>query len=208
MKKVLFLTLCVITMVFNIDVVNALACDDEDMARLRGLAEGVSYNAKFIGDTAEGMSYQDYSINFIGLTDEIYVSDSHYTFKVLNDNEKITLQSGSTDLQIYAKNCFHRRLTTITIDLPKFNEYSVHEECESEQYKSLEVCDPWYEGNINYDDFKKIINDNTVEEKTSFYGRVTNFFLSNKYMVGDVGILIIIVLIVIFVIRNRKNKLD
>ena len=154
------------------------------------------------------MSYHNYRVNFIGLTDEIYVSDSHYTFKVLNDNEKITLQSGSINLQIYAKNCNHKRLKTITVDLPKFNEHSVHEECESEQYKSLEVCDPWYEGNINYDDFKKIINDNTVEEKTSFYGRVTNFFLNNKYMVCGVGILIIILLIAIFVIRNRKNMLD
>lgn len=205
MKKVLFLTIFMFIMTLNIGVVNAVACDDEDMARLRGLAEGVSYNAKFIGDTGTAESMQDYEVNFIGLTNEIYVGDIYRTFSIYNDSEKRIIQSGETDLEIFSKNCNHVRIKTITLKLPKYNTYASLAECSSEENKNLYVCDPWYSGKITKEEFLDAVVDDGDIYETENSSKIN--LLKNKYVLFGL-VVIVISLIVVIIIRNKRNVLN
>ena len=212
MRKSLYFILCVMIFLINIDIVKAASCDDEDMARLKGLAGGVSYNAEYIGDTGEAKTSQDYKVNFIGLTDEIYVSDSHYTFQVESDREIIDMVSGSYDYQIYSKNCNDLRLKTITIDLPKFNLFSESFECRLKAHKNLDVCDPWYSGNITDDQFYKIIDnyDKKIkkDDEISLIDKIKEFYWNNTLIFWAVIIVISIIFVIVGFINHLKNKLD
>ena len=61
-------------------VVKAEKCDDEDMARLKGLAGGVNYNSNYIGDRDDYSDSQLYEVSFVGITDEVYIGDNQRSF--------------------------------------------------------------------------------------------------------------------------------
>ncbi|MBR3161214.1 MAG: hypothetical protein IKF19_00605 [Bacilli bacterium] len=213
MKKVFYLTLFVLFMLIDIDMVSAVSCDSEDMARLKGLAAGVSYNSEFIGDRSDVGDYQLYNVSFVGLTDEIYVSDSHYTFKVDNDQTVINVSSGITNYEIYSKNCSDWRLKTITIDLPKFNVYSVSDECEGLQNSDFEMCNPWYSGNIDGDYFYKAISE--YKDKNNLYDddgddedSLVEYIKYNRNIFIIGGLVLVVIIILIIFIRKKKNTLE
>ena len=210
MKNILYLIVFIIIFMININMVSAASCDNEDMARLKGLAAGVSYSAEYIGDQVGASSIQDYNVNFIGLTDEIYVSDNHYTFKVLDDNQKIVVLSGVSKFEIYSKNCNDLRLKTITVDLPKFNVYSLKSECTLDKYKNLDICDPWYGVSLTEEVFYDTINDfdEKVKDNNSFIDDIIELYWDNQYIFWGVIIFISLVLIIICVFNYRKNILD
>ena len=209
MKKVFYLTLFIVFMLFNINTVMAEACDSEDMARLKGLAAGVSYSSEFIGKNIEAATLQDYEVTFTGITDEIYVSDSHYTFTITNGQSKV-FESGTHWLEVYSRNCNDLRLKSIKLDLPKFNRFSMYSDCELKKYKDLYVCDPWYAGELTDELFDKAISDRNLEvdnniNKIEF---VKNFISSHLLLTSIIVVVIIIVIVMFFIKRVRDNMLD
>ena len=211
MRKVLFATLCLLLFIINIDIVNASSCDSADIERLRVLASNVTYNSDYIGDTDMTVSSQTYNVSFVGLTNELYIANIYGGMRVDSDSQVIQLQSGTTTLEVYSRNCDNKRLKTITIELPKYNEYSLLEECDDILDDDLYVCDPWYQGEITDTSFEEVINDYNLELEESnkttldkFYELFKNYY----YLIIPVILILIILVIVLFIRKHRKSILD
>ena len=211
MIKVLFSTLCLLLFIVNIDIVNASSCDSADIERLRVLASNVTYNSDYIGDTDMTVSSQTYNVSFVGLTNELYIANIYGGMRVDSDSQVIQLQSGTTTLEVYSRNCDNKRLKTITIELPKYNEYSLLEECDDILDDDLYVCDPWYQGEITDTSFEEVINDYNLELEESnkttldkFYELFKNYY----YLIIPVILILIILVIVLFIRKHRKSILD
>lgn len=211
LRKVLFATLCLLLFIVNIDVVNASSCDSADIERLKVLASNVTYNSDYIGDTDMTVSTQTYNVNFIGITDELYVSNVYGGMRVDSDSQVIQLQSGTTTLEVYSRNCDDKRLKTITIELPKYNEYSLLEECDNISDDDLYVCDPWYQGKITDDSFEEVINNYNLEleesNKTTL-DKVYEIFKDYYYIIIPVILILIVLIIVLFIRKHKKSSLD
>ena len=210
MKKMFYITFFFV-LLFNMGVVKAEKCDDEDMARLKGLAGGVNYNSNFIGDRDDSDDLQLYEVSFVGITDELYIGDSERSFKVTRDGEIINLSSGVTYLEIYSKYCRDLRLKSIKIDLPKFNSYSTLEECEGLQDSDFEECNPWYQGVVSnsfYDDVADYRKQSGKSEDEEEKFNVKDYFFEHKYIFIGVGVVILFIVIISIVVSNRKNRLD
>ena len=118
------------------------------------------------------------------------------------------MTSGVNDLEIYSKKCNDWRLKTITLDLPKFNEYSLSYDCRF-KFDDLDVCDPWYSGTVNEEYFKKVTEDFEKEnENTSILEKLEQFVLDNIIVVSIFAGLFLIVVVVVIVIKIRENRLD
>lgn len=211
MKRVLFILLFII-MFFNVNVVNADdICSDEELAREKEIANNISYNYEFIGNKDVMVSYQTYNVSFTGITDDVYITDDSNSFYAQSDSDVIQIQSGKRNIGIISKNCSIGRLRTMQIDLPKFNEYSEEKVCSKEEYKKLDYCNPWYQGDIDDDVFEKTISNRKLEidnSNKSFFTKVYDYFSSHLYYTVGGIIVIIIVLVIIVVRNNRKNILE
>lgn len=215
LRKVLFATLCLLLFIINVDIVNASSCDSADIERLKVLASNVTYNSDYIGDTDEDVSIQTYNVSFVGLNDELYVANVYGGMRVDSDSQVIQLQSGTTTLEVYSRNCNNKRLKTITIELPKYNVYSIYSECDNIPDEELDVCNPWYQGNITYESFEKDIDNYNLEKKIeleeknkTFFDKLYDFFISYYYIVIPVILILIIIFILLVIRRHRKNILD
>ena len=211
LRKVLFAILCFWLFIVNVNVVNASSCDSADIERLRVLASNVTYNSDYIGDTDEDVSIQTYNVSFVGLNDELYVANVYGGMRVDSDSQVIQLQSGTTTLEVYSKNCNNKRLKTITIELPKYNNYSLQDECDNISGDALYFCDPWYQGKITDDSFEEAINNYNLEleesNKTTL-DKVYEVFKSYYYIIIPVILILIILIIVLFIRKHKKSSLD
>ncbi len=206
MKRVLFILLFII-MFFNVNVVNADdICSDEELAREKEIANNISYNYKFVGTDDNIAGIQTYSINFSGITDGIYITDTSYEYRANNDSDLLYIDSGKRNFMVLSDNCFGKILRTIQLDLPKFNEYSLEEECNGLKDK-IKYCDPWYQGDIVsqdfYDavyDYNKQIEDNEKTVKDKFID------LFKEYYYVIVPVIILIFIIILFVVWKKHNK--
>ena len=207
MKKIIFM---VVVLFFSINYVSAVSCDNDDIARLKVLAQNVNYSSDFIGDKDGVNDFQLYNVSFSGLNDEMYISDVKRSFFVYNDNDVIKMRSGINNLEIYSKNCGNRVLRTLTINLPIFNVYSLSEECDSIDINEFELCDPWYQGKIDSDYFSDNLNKylKSKEKKKEENKNKSNWFIDNIYLLFVLGIIVIIVLIIVIKDIIKKNKLD
>lgn len=212
MRKVLFATLCLLLFIVNIDIVNASSCDSADIERLKVLASNVTYNSDYIGDTDMTVSTQTYNVNFVGITDELYISYyptySYDRVNIYNDNQTVQIESGSTIFGVFSSKC-NVKLRDISVDLLKFNEYSTYNVCQQDGIKELNVCSPWYQGEINDEIFDATILDyeNSLQSESSFSDNIKDFFVNN-YIYFIVGAVCLVIIIIIFIIiRVRKNRL-
>lgn len=211
MKKVLYLTFCIIIVFLCSNTVSADECSSDEIARLKGVAAGVSYDAEFIGDSDDASDVQNYRLTFTGITDEIYVSDSHYSFFVKDSNRRVILTSGVKYFEIYSRNCNNVRLKTITVDLPRFNEYSLSDYCDDDTYKVLDVCDPWYTGKLTDEEFNRVIeeyNKKHDKDEISFGDMIQNFVYDNLFVFIGMSVVLIIIIIIVIVFHYKNNKLD
>ena len=196
MKKLFFLVLLLV----NINVVNAEVCDSQDMARAKELASNVSYSSNYIGNDED---YQLYEVSFSGLTgNNFYIMDSNREKKVMADGEKLLLDSGNYLLDIFYETCDDMRIKSIRVELPKFNEYSLNEECNFPEFAEHEYCDKWFSGKINDDIFYNTVDkvEDEEEKKINSTGNeFIDFIIENKYVVGG-GIALFFIVIIILIV--------
>ena len=205
MKRIGFLFVLV---VFSFRFVNAEACDNNDIARLKEIANNVGYNSNYVGNDLASSSYQDYDVSFYGLTDELYVTDYDDNFRFYSTTGSMRFQSGVITLDIYSKNCF-RRLKSIVIELPKFNEYSLSDDCVTYKDDNLDVCDPWYQGDIDYRVFNSLMEEQAKKnEKRDYVDIVEDIWINNKILIISIaGVIVVIFILLIYRIR-KKNELN
>ncbi len=191
----------IISFTFNINV-KAETCDREDMARLKELANRVTYDHEYMGGK-DGYGTQDYIVKFNNLGKDFYVLYEDFIYR---DNDNIVVRSGSYSFDIYSTSC-DSGVRSVNVKLKKFNEFSTNALC-VEINNSIPECDPWYQGNIDEITFEKIIDDyhkSNSDSNSDFFNNISNIFLSYWFFIvpSIIGIIFIIASI-----RIRRNRLD
>lgn len=211
MKKVLFM-LFVIVMFFNINIVKADdICSDEELARIKAIANNISYNYKFVGTDDNIAGIQTYSVSFSGITNDVYITDTSYQYKANSDSDIIYIDSGKRNFMVLSDNCFGKILRTIQLDLPKFNEYSTRIECIEDNSPKIDYCNPWYQGDITDNQFYKTIkeyNINIENSNKTTKDKIMEFIEKKYYIVLSTIIVLFIFIVAKILINHNKNILE
>ncbi|MGN1267884.1 MAG: hypothetical protein ACI4U0_00030 [Candidatus Aphodocola sp.] len=206
MKKIKLLILFIVCYVFSITYVDAEVCDEADVERLKVLAQDVEVSYDYIGDDE---LFDRYQISVAGLFDELMVSfDGHdyYYDSTQEGSLSFYRNSGTYSFEFYSTSCPYIILTTKNIKLPKFNMYSQTSECQKLKDYKLDICDEWYQSQINDVTFYSIINQYLSEDNTniSYSERIKKFFDEYYLIMTGVGIAIIVIVVGIIIHRKRS----
>lgn len=205
MKSRFYSLLFVLLLMFNISNVKASECDRNDVNSLKELAKTVTYNYNYVG---EPVDYQLYNISFDNIEGNFYIKDKDDN--IVNKNlQVISTESGNRSFRVYSTKC-NVIVRTISVDLPKFNERYLSDECNGLE-DVLDVCGEWYQGTLSDDNFINVINkyyEDNPEESNNLIDNVVSFATKHYYLIG-VGTLILIIAIILLIIRHRKrSRLD
>lgn len=214
MKKFLFVL--VFALFVNVSFVNAEACDNNDISRLKVLANDVDITYVYNDDIydSDGFKiYDTYKVTIYNMTDELYIKETKTNFDLSNypvqDGTLVIdrMFSGKKTFKVYSKNC-ERVLKTYYVDLPKFNYYSTDSNCEGKE--DLKICQKFYDtSNMTYDEFfyKVTSSENNVDEKDKDdEDNQIIQFLKNNYIYIGIGVVALAVLVVILILIHRKRS--
>jgi len=127
---------------------------------------------------------------------------------------------GTHTFDVYANECTDK-LKSITIKITKFNEYSQTEACEGISGDDLSVCGEWFDNrNLSSEDFNTIVEEykngniedgsqiETIDDiNLSFFNKIV-YFLKNNYLYIIGGIVLIVIIVSLIVIRQRRGRLE
>lgn len=193
-------------------------CSNNDKERLQKLANNVTYT---IDENVNGT----FKVTFAGLSDDVRIFNPRNMGYYRNlSNSKVgevsidQLQQGETyQFYVYSAttSCVIDRFRTITINVPNINPYYNDDICKNARNYSL--CQKFTEVNLSYDEFVQNVS-NYIKENGSQGSTIKpqdtakpfNFlkFYKKYYWPTFIGmILIFIVIIILWIKENKKNKL-
>ena len=199
---------------FNLSV-DAALCDKEYIDNLKELAGQVDVNYEYIDYSQEILSGKDgsystnrYIININLLNDELYVNynDKKYEYTMSNDGRvALGVNSGNVELSIHSSRCGQYKLRHIALNLPRFNTYYYKNECRGLENK-IDVCDKWYQGNLNDSTFENRINEylNKKSEYIGIFDKIILFFKEDIMLIFSGLLLCCLVLFGIFSYKKRS----
>lgn len=215
MKKIInIIFICFLFMIGSVGV-KAEACDNEDIAKLKELVKNITYHSEYVGarDLRIDLQSYDVSFDFGELDGKIYIADSvrDDSNKVYHSTDKFRVESGSRSFYIYYDSCDGKYLGKIDVQLKKFNEYSLRDECFRYEDTNVDVCDEWYQGSLTNSQFTKAISEYYEEKKEevndtsmSFKDIITTYYY---YFIG-VCILLIAIIIILVIKHIKDSRLD
>ena len=129
-----------------------------------------------------------------------------YEWTVFNKEVEFTINIYTND-----ETCTNQKIRTLKLITPKLNNYYLDDQCR--KIPDFEMCQPFYETDINYSEFYNSVNVyrkkhkmKTVSEfDTTKTGKILDF-LKNNIFSSTVFIVIIIGLIGIIISKNKKIK--
>ncbi len=203
-KRVLF---GLIWFLLGMDVVMAENCDSVDLSRLKSLANNVSISYEYLSDSD---IINNYRIYLSEIADEIFVvnltDDTYHEWHAKDLTDGIV--SFDSDLEtlkfdIYSSNCIGSgSLRNISIELPRFNYYSLEDKCQEVKELNLDICDEWYQGKLDdftfHEKIDKYITDNT---KPTFF----DFVIKYKFFILIFGVCLVLA-VILLIIRYRKRS--
>ena len=187
--------------IFNINCVNAEACDNADIERLEQVAQGISYSYEYIGNE---YNYQSYRFTFDYIPDELYI-DFH-GLMYYDSGSTVDVVSGTIDFDVYANDCYDTKITNISVDLPVFNEYSLWTDCLDIGSENLAICDEWYSDEISYDEYISSVNeyyDEVERENRTIFDFIMDYIL----YIAIGGCLLVLLIVVLIIYRRKRNVL-
>ena len=226
MKKITYLCSFFVLILISPTFVNA-DCTQQGKDRLNGLLNKVEVKKQYLEEAYYNgfIEYNAFSITLLNMNDEIYAYDEnselYYDGKIRDDEDKIIFpvyEPGARNIILVAgdKNCAVKK--TITIVIPTFNNYSLYPDCDNVDITKFKYCDPWYQGNIDYDDFfakyEKYKSSENSNDNDDDSNEINNDFFTNLadfvdhyfwYLIG-IGVVAFIVLCASIIIRKRRNK--
>lgn len=206
MKRWLYYVTFSFLIVFSFgEVVEASSCDSQDIARLKVLAKNVVVQYEFLSDSDLSNHYQ---VSVSGLADELLLMDekyNKYTAADLKEGELVFDTTASEIvLKIFSLNCETASvLKTISVKLPKFNYYSLTDECKKLRDKNLNICDEWYQGEIDDDVFFETVS-NYLDKDDS----LKQIFDKYYYFIIAGVLLLVVILIIFIIIHKRRSVLE
>ena len=232
MKKIF--TIITMLLIF-IPQVNA-NCDSTRVNELRSKAKNIEITYELnttkdnkydeqddanVNDFGENVPEGNLNIIISGLTEEFEIKEATYNRIYRNENSEdgvIILKNelnGARTFKVYSIEC-NKEVRTIFIKLPRYNIYSTDPLCEGISGKDLSVCDTWYEKEIDYETFKKRveeyktkINNEQIEDVTqkNVIDLILDFFKVN-YIYFIVGILTLIFFVIFIKIKRKRSVLE
>lgn len=190
-------------------------CSNADMLNVKRDALKVTIDYELDKDP-ENVGLFNITIN--GLTEDLSihekVTNMYNDWNDTNETGKLTFQltGDNYEFKIYYNMCSDKSIRTMQLNLPKYNYYADTPSCENISKEDLEVCDEWYQGDLDDETFNKIISDynkkneeqkKQEQQENTILNKIIKF-LSNYYLY-IIGVIILIVIIT-FIMINRKKK--
>lgn len=210
-------------------LVRADMCSEEEIARLKVLANNISVHYEYLDADDESLDWgntipygYNYAITVSGMSEGISIvsNDSDgYEFDYSDTNDGnvsfyIQDEEGKLTLKFFPSDCSSTlALRTIDISLPVINSYYYTAECSAirNQNIDLDVCKKMVSSDVKIksSDFYSIVDKYLVTEKDN-HSLLDNIlsYLSNPYVIV-IGIIVFIVLLVVIVfgiIRFIKRR--
>lgn len=210
-------------------LVRADMCSEEEIARLKVLANNISVHYEYLDADDESLDWgntipygYNYAITVSGMSEGISVvsNDSDgYEFDYSDTNDGnvsfyIQDEEGKLTLKFFPSDCSSTlALRTIDISLPVFNDRYYSTECSFIREKNidLDICKKMIDRNleISDNDFYSTINKylDTDKGKSSLTLIILSY-LSNPYVIviGIVILIILVALIILGIIRFVKRR--
>ena len=191
---------------FNL-YVKAEDCDSNEIDYLKQLSKRITYQYDYVGYSVTDGDFQTYEVYFEALDNDFYVfiddNDNNFLFEV--NAQKNFIQSGKKGFKVYSKKC-DVVVDYITINLPKFNEYSQSPFCE--QNSDLEICDEWTEEEFTDKQFDNLVAEYNAASNGGIFDNLLNFVTGYYYYFIPIAILIIVLLILFIKKKIKDNRLD
>ena len=230
MKKKLLLL--VLTFVFVPQV--KADCDREALNNLSKMAENIEITSELditLEDQYTGK--RDYSIDdegkpiprgnmkiiISGMSEEFKIVDETYnrTFMYSDFTDGILIVkselNGQRRFKVYSSEC-NEVVRTINIKIPRYNIYSTDPLCEGISEDELAICGMWYEKEVDYATFEKMVNNykekkaqEEAENSQGIIEKVISFF-SNYYLYFIIGAVVIAIVALIIIIRRKRSVLE
>jgi len=206
MKKIINVCFLVLIFLF-ITPVYAKECTDEDIEYLTALAEKIEISYELI-DSDDGT--RDFLL-------KAYNLDNKFYFKMPNgmhlsiDKKELELGSfiefNNIKIGVYGSeksNCLDEEIRFITVNLPRFNDYSKTEECSKN--KDLDVCKEFYDtSNISEEEFKEIIKKHNEKPVVSDDNIIIGF-IKEYWLYLLIGIVVILVPTITYIVIKNKRR--
>lgn len=224
MKKVSLIIFYVMIFVLATCSVNA-QCTNEEIDNLKKEANKIKVTYKHLGavEVEGGVNeYNHFSLTFKNLGNDMYIKDAYGNLiKSDTDFDSIVIESqtGTYKYYIYSGKC-GISLKALDIKLPRFNIYSLDSLCDGIDVEKFELCGKYYEYDVPYEIFKKKIEEfkkntsnvekiNNKEEKKNFTYYINYFYnyIQDNLLYFSFGVgFILLFLIILLVIKNKKNR--
>lgn len=209
-----FLIVLFVSLFFCTPNVWADLCDSAHIKQLKELANQVDVSYEYIDNNEKIESGENveiainfYTVSINMLSDEFYVTidgNDYYYSDAVDGILTLDAFAGNFKLEIKSRRCVGYLLRKISIDLPEFNAYSYRDECKKLEEYNLDVCNPWYQGEVNPNIFYETVNKYLVEEEVNFLDKIIDFVKKNYLIIS--GCCLGIIFIVILIIIHRKRS--
>lgn len=206
MKYIKVIVICFFSLfIFHLNPY-AEVCDENEIAMAKALANNVTVDYHYIGNIEDKSFLQYYSITLHtnDLGDNVYASHLSYSNFNLYNNHTTDIVSGKHTFYLYYSKCSDTKIGKITVDLKRFNEYSLKEECKGLE-NTLDVCDSWNQSQFTDDYFEKVMNEYHKKDVNVFVEFLQKYYL----YIGIVSVIVIIFIIVLAIRHHIKtSRLD
>lgn len=227
-NKIIF---CIIMLAMSLNVHALEKCSNEEMARLKELANNVDFTYNYVINDEGNLDELSYESVYYKVTVSNWDNDLklYYKYADEKDYDEISIDElNNTEfpndatlvfaIRAYVANmCANELLKTKTLDLPYYNIYYYINKSKCDEYPDFKYCkeimtkSPEKENEEIDDLFNKYIekNNQTVEEKTN--ENVQNQGISWTIIAGFILIIIVIIIIAYFyfkkVLAKKKNEI-
>lgn len=220
-RKVLFKVMLVLVCFFVFQTVNAATCTTEELNQLKQEAHNVKFNYEIEVKEVDDSHTYYFDVIATNFNENLYVETPYgmvLGFDTNEGNQKRYfidkfLEGSKYTFNIYSSDktsCENTKLSTKTLDVPYFNDYSLKEECIGNE--DFDMCQKHYSDYIKSDEvFQKALKEykenggKKVKDKDKSMVEVVLSFLTNPIVI--VGAVIVVAVIILLIIRAiRKNK--
>ena len=204
----------VVLLMLSFNVYAEDKCSDNKISELKKQIAKVSMVSQFDDEGIEDGIFGRYIVTLYELPQKFYVRSEDqsvlFTFDDLNEGSASKYIDYSVNkFNIFSSECPGQSLKKITLDLKKYNIYYGYNECDGIEEGELDVCNKFYDKDITYSQFVKAVEKYKSEKNVGVTTK-SNSFLKDNFVIISVlaGAFIFILIIILFIVNARKNKLD
>lgn len=224
MKKDKNLLFTILLLILSINMVKA-ECTKEEEDKIKEDINKVEIIYKHLGEITqedESKVYNEYMVTAKNIPKEVYVQLYPFTeenFEKTNEELKIKLTTGTWHYYMYSEKC-DKTLKDITVNLPKFNVYSLDPLCKDVNTDEFAYCYKYYQNEISRETFEKKVKEyrkinhlddkkanNDIKENNVIKSTVDFLLKYYVYIIITIAAIILIIILVILIKKKNKRKI-